>query len=280
MLKPIWRRTSSPATWVLTLVLGAPALVQAQTQLFPLAPIQRQRVPCPMEDPVYGRHRHEYFGYFPTCWRTFPPGWGCPSPEAPNQALEFQRRPRDKPPESLPEVDERGPVPMPEERPRIPTEPRSPFEIDNAPTPPGRAMPRDDRSIPPGSSRIDPRRAAPGATEETNEAAAPLLALPDPAEAPTTATPPGPVQGLDPQPNPGNPIETQGIPDGTNPPQLEHGRPVMNPAPAPYPLPSPTSPANALAPTAGAPVARPVQAPQRRGPLSTFFSGLTSRLRR
>ena len=75
-------------------VVDAPAFVQAQTELFPLAPIKRERVPCPMEDPVYGLYRHQYFGYYPTCWRAFPPGWGCPSPEAPNPALEFQRRNR------------------------------------------------------------------------------------------------------------------------------------------------------------------------------------------
>src|SRR5438105_15280655 len=80
MLKRTWRRSSSPAVWAVALVLGAPALVRAQTQLFPLAPIQRQRVPCPLEDPVYGLYRHQYYGYFPTCWRQFPPGWGCPSP--------------------------------------------------------------------------------------------------------------------------------------------------------------------------------------------------------
>ena len=43
MLKRTWRRSSSPAVWSVVLTLGVPALVQAQTQLFPLAPIQRQR---------------------------------------------------------------------------------------------------------------------------------------------------------------------------------------------------------------------------------------------
>jgi hypothetical protein len=72
MLKSTWRRLSSPAVWSVVLTLGVPALVEAQTQLFPLAPIQRQRVPCPMEDPVYGQYRQQYFGYFPTCWRYCP----------------------------------------------------------------------------------------------------------------------------------------------------------------------------------------------------------------
>src|SRR4029077_19114019 len=67
MIKRTWMRSSSPAVWAMVLTLGVPALVQAQTQLFPLAPIQRQRPPCPMEDPVYGLYRQQYFGYFSTC---------------------------------------------------------------------------------------------------------------------------------------------------------------------------------------------------------------------
>src|SRR5262245_19163709 len=105
MLMMTWRRLRSPAMWAVALGLGMPALVQAQTELFPLAPITRERVPCPMEDPVYGLHRQQYYGYFPTCWRPFPPGWGCPSPEAPNLVRAFQEQPRDKPPESF-EPDE------------------------------------------------------------------------------------------------------------------------------------------------------------------------------
>src|SRR3954453_13389067 len=141
MLKKSWRRSSSPAVWAVALVAGAPALVQAQTQLFPLAPIQRERVPCPMEDPVYGLYRNQYYGYFPTCWRPFPQGWGCPSPEAPNAARAFQELPRTKPPESLPEPDEgRDLAPIPGEQPaaprgRNPLPPLpggelSPFDID------------------------------------------------------------------------------------------------------------------------------------------------------
>ncbi len=67
MMKRTRRRSSSPAVWAVALALGVPALVQAQTQLFPLAHIQRQRPPCPMEDPVYGLYRQQYFGHFPTC---------------------------------------------------------------------------------------------------------------------------------------------------------------------------------------------------------------------
>ena len=75
----------------LAFIVSTPALAHAQQSgLFPLAPIQRQRTPCPMEDPVYRMYRQQYFGYHPTCWRRFPPGWGCPSPEAPNPAASFR----------------------------------------------------------------------------------------------------------------------------------------------------------------------------------------------
>ncbi len=65
-----------------------------QTGLFPLAPIRRQRVPCDREDPTYKIYKQQYFGYHPTCWRTFPPGWGCPSAQAPD----FEKSKRDFPP--------------------------------------------------------------------------------------------------------------------------------------------------------------------------------------
>jgi hypothetical protein len=52
------RRWSWPAAGVLAIVVGAPTLAHAQQGgLFPLAPIRRERVPCPMEDPVYKLYR-------------------------------------------------------------------------------------------------------------------------------------------------------------------------------------------------------------------------------
>jgi hypothetical protein len=257
------KRASSPAVWALALVLGAPALVQAQTQLFPLAPIQRHRVPCPMEDPVYGLYRHQYWGYFPTCWRTFPPGWGCPSSESPDVARAFQERPREKLPPLPPEGGELAPLPPGEEQPPAPgmrgrTPPplppteRSPFEIDTAPRPtppaggpaPGGANP----TIPPGASRVDPPQALPGAVSTGNGASAPVLALPDPTESAPMPTPPE----LSPAPVATRPAETSNL---TPPPAT-----VETPMPMP----------------AGV----PVQAPQRRGPLSSIFNGMTSFLRR
>jgi hypothetical protein len=300
MLKKTWRRSSSPAVWAVALVVGAPALVQAQTQLFPLAPITRDRVPCPMEDPVYGSYRHQYFGYFPTCWRPFAPGWGCPSPEAPNGAAEFKARPRDPLPDNLMEPEEgRRPAGMPGEEPAVPRDnrnlpplppaERSPFDLDPdappntpggripEPTQPGGMAPRQERAAPRGASRMVPQPAAPGGHPTVGEAAAPLLALPDPAE--STANDQPAVSGPELQ---ARPVVTPESPSASSdgfaprPPYVNPttGRPVVSPS-----LP-PSSPANVLAPTAVAPVAMPVQAPQRRGPLSTLFSGLTSKLRR
>jgi hypothetical protein len=70
---------------VLTAVVALSGRVEAQqTGLFPRAPIRRQRMPCDQEDPTYKVYKQQYFGYHPTCWRTFPQGWGCPSTEAPD----------------------------------------------------------------------------------------------------------------------------------------------------------------------------------------------------
>jgi len=78
---------------VLTLVAAVPELARAQQSgLFPLAPIKRQRVPCDQEDPVYKIYKEKYFGYHPTCWRPFPTGWGCPSPEKPDVEKSFRER--------------------------------------------------------------------------------------------------------------------------------------------------------------------------------------------
>src|SRR5262249_4029368 len=88
---------------VLTAAVSLSGRVEAQqTGLFPLAPIRRQRVPCDQEDPTYKIYKHQYFGYHPTCWRTFPAGWGCPSAEAPNKEQSF----RALPPGNVPEDEE------------------------------------------------------------------------------------------------------------------------------------------------------------------------------
>ena len=77
---PCWRWWSACRSWP-----------GAESGLFPLAPIRRQRVPCDQQDPIYRIAKEQYFGYHPTCWRRFPDGWGCPSPERPDREKSFRR---------------------------------------------------------------------------------------------------------------------------------------------------------------------------------------------
>jgi hypothetical protein len=160
MLKIIGRGLRSPALWALGLIVSAPALVNAQQSgLFPFATIRRERVPCPAEDPVYRTYRQVYFGYHPTCWRQFPAGWGCPSPEAPNTAEALKTNPIDvksllgagpapdgagalppgtdeemmPPPGNVPAV--KPTTPKPSSLPPVPSEERSPFDLDTKPKP-------------------------------------------------------------------------------------------------------------------------------------------------
>ncbi|WP_143206292.1 hypothetical protein [Singulisphaera sp. GP187] len=216
--------------------MGAPMLAEAQQGgLFPLAPIKRQRVPCNQENPVYGLYRHEYFGYHPTCWRKFPAGWGCPSPEAPDAAASFQKRPRD-PAMPLTPDDFGGPgrdrEPMGGEEPEGPAGPddtnlpplpqggvRRPFQIDRDKPDSGPA-PRQAPPAGPNTNPLDllappatgpaerssnpPMPDLPPVTESADPAAgsgpveSPLLALPDPAD----SAPANRVQGSLTAPNP------------------------------------------------------------------------------
>src|SRR3954469_2486152 len=93
-IKP--RRSRPTALLALGVARGARALAGAQ--LIPNLPIRRERPPCAAENPAYRQIRQEYWGYYPTCWRKFPPGWGCPSPEAPNWEAEKRRQKLDVPP--------------------------------------------------------------------------------------------------------------------------------------------------------------------------------------
>ena len=128
---------------VLTLVSSLPELARAQqTGLFPRMNVRRQRVPCDQEDPIYKVYKHQYYGYHPTCWRTFPSGWGCPSREAPNREQSFKEIPLQAgerlPSLDQPETDEMRPPPA-TNRPGMPALPggaRSPFEEEPG-APPG-----------------------------------------------------------------------------------------------------------------------------------------------
>ena len=210
------RQLGWAAAGALAVAVGAPTLAHAQQSgLFPLAPIRRERPPCAAEDPVYRLYRHEYFGYHPTCWRKFPAGWGCPSPEAPDAAKSFQEIPRDVPPadngmdNTAPEGEmnpPEGPAnpppatgpgqPNPSVLPPLPPGNRNPFELDNPPAviPPARgdANPSPATDNPgagasAGASGLppvvesEPSPPAPGAASETEQ---PLITLPDPVSAP------------------------------------------------------------------------------------------------
>jgi hypothetical protein len=142
----------------LTLVVSLPELARAQQSgLFPNAPIRRQRVPCDQEDPIYKVYKHQYYGYHPTCWRPFPKGWGCPSPEAPNREKSFKELPLqtgEPEPGMMPE-EETPPTQPGVTRPAVPPLPpagRSPFEdtpdATKPETPPGAAPRRGQAPLP------------------------------------------------------------------------------------------------------------------------------------
>jgi hypothetical protein len=162
-------------TWGIALVLLAPTFAQAQqTGLFPLAPIRRQRVPCPDENPIYRRYRADYYGYYPTCWRRFPPGWGCLSPEAPNMEQAYKDlKPDPTPPTPDSDLGDEAPeggrggrrdddAPR-SNKPEIPGVPSGgpspldrPFDLDATPNPnanpaaPRRDSPPAPEALPPG----------------------------------------------------------------------------------------------------------------------------------
>lgn len=94
-----FRRMRRPAILILILVgIAAEGVGSvAQAQLLPNAPITRQRPSCDQELPVYKQYRAVYYGYHPTCWRAFPPGWGCPSPAKGNVAESYAKLPLGKP---------------------------------------------------------------------------------------------------------------------------------------------------------------------------------------
>jgi hypothetical protein len=162
------RRKARLVLAVATVAICLPELARAQqTGLFPLAPIRRQRIPCDMEDPVYKEHKLKYFGYHPTCWHTFPAGWGCPSAERPDRAKSFKDQPLEA--EAVPGE---GPQQAPETRPGLPAVPgteRSPFLLDRPDTTPG-AAPGTPRTAPP--ARTPPPADDPFATPDQTPPAA------------------------------------------------------------------------------------------------------------
>jgi hypothetical protein len=277
MLTKPWRRLRSPAAWALVMILGAPMLAEAQQGgLFPLAPIRRQRVPCHAENPVYGLYRHEYFGYHPTCWRRFPAGWGCPSPEAPDAAASFAKRPRDPAlpmtPEDFggpgrdregmePEGAEPPPGPEGEQLPPLPDDKvRTPFQPDKPEASPApRAEPRP--TPPPGGANPNPLDlpAAP-AERPSNPPTAERPSNPPPADLPTptgrveSPTLPGPVEApLLALPDPAPSAPAMNVPGSATP-----AGPVIGPG------------------ASSSPPRTPAQAPRR----TSLLGGLFNRSRR
>jgi hypothetical protein len=139
---------------VIAVAASLPQMAWAQQSgLFPLHPIKRHRVPCDQEDPIYKINKYQYFGYHPTCWHTFPGGWGCPSDEAPNREKSFKETPLGSAAEGeLPrQGPEQGPdMEAPPARPR--TVPALPGEVDpfSQPSRPAPGRPQPGGATPPG----------------------------------------------------------------------------------------------------------------------------------
>ena len=275
MLIRTWSRVRSQAVCALALIVGVPAVAHAQqTGLFPLHPIRRERVPCPAEDPVYRLHREQYYGYFPTCWRRFPPGWGCLSPEAPNADASFRAIPRSNPPaqygeepdeSAAPDQGDRGPRPRgaapadtPTPLPAPPPGGRNLFDLENpkpanppAPNPPDIKQPAapENPNNPTNRSTPSSKPSAAGA-----QAIAPEVGL-----APREASPgaAGPIEPLLALPEP---------PAAAAPP-----------SPAVNPVPSADAAAGAMSDPGPQPTAQPEQAPQRRSLLGSLFGNLRRR---
>lgn len=248
----------------LALLLGLPALAQAQ--LFPNQTIHRQRVACCEENPIYGIYRRQYYGYYPTCWRRFPAGWGCPGPEAPNSlaAMEEIRKEIEKqaaedanvPNGAEPEDDMTAPpADRDRNRPRVP---ELPEDLDNpfATPPPGRQAEPPGALPPPDGPRaeleLSPLPDAPAPIEAQLGSA---LSRRSPAPAGPDATAPMDGRLL----APARPIQSPAFPDTTFPgPAIEE------------PLPPITDGMGAL----------PQQARRRSSVIGGMFENLRNRRRR
>jgi len=161
------RRALVMAVLALTVSLSERAWAQ-QGGLFPLAPIRRERPACQNEDPVYKFYKHQYFGYHPTCWRTFPAGWGCPSKEVADKAKIFHDQPLGRDPE----MSEEGAGP--EEEMAAPPAGNAPLDANLPPD-------RDPFATDPGQPRANPLprgNQAPQATPPPDGARSPFDEIP------------------------------------------------------------------------------------------------------
>lgn len=273
-----WRRPAGRVAGALLVVLAVPALGRAQGMaLFPNATIKRQRVSCMAEDPIYRIHRQQYYGYYPTCWRQFPPGWGFACAGKPvadtaatlkeldERVREENQRVRDQFDSTDPthlQPDGSEPPTLPDEGmapafPPLPAEGSDPFDLDAIGPGPGEGLPEPPPPAP-GDLGPGPR---PGPRGAMRSRPSPLPNLRSVEPPPMASEEPGNL--LDPSALP--PLETS---DG--------GEARIRPTPPPAFVPPLGAAADSrvLAPPA------PVRAPQRRTLLGGLFGGSRARTRR
>lgn len=284
MMQATRRRIGKPAWLGLILVVGLPALAEAQ--LFPNRTVTRQREACAAEPPFYSTVRRNYFGYYPTCWRKFPDGWACPcpNPELPNRTAAFAERPRDKfrpidaadPDTGEMPGDDAGPGPAApgagddSRMPPVPDSGRSPFGAELTPPDnvPRRNVPTPDPSLPPQTSRTPAPSARPAATPaDTSSPTTGLLEMP-------RIAPPSAASVTDPSLNPSTLALAA---DATLASTDAATRPDLGPLPS-APLPGGAAPIGAELSadpsllSQNQPGVAPAQAPQRKGILSGLFN--------
>ena len=297
MMQVSRKRIGHPAWLGLALVIGLPALAEAQ--LFPNRTITRERQPCASEPPFYSTVRRNFYGYYPTCWSKFPDGWGCPcpNPELPNATAAFAKQPRDPfdkmnsgeeldyPGNDLaPPMDQGGSDGM--DLPPVP-QGASPF--------PSELNPRDNTldTPPPADTGVSPRGVAPGnrrapATgSRSDTGAAPTFELnPSSTDRPTGTTAllemprmsapasAGLLDATQPTPNAGSltlaPEATLASTEGTDRSNLGQ-LPALSTADRSIPMP-PVYVADPALLNPNVTSVPPQQAPQRRGVLGSFFS--------
>jgi len=272
MLMTTRRRIGAPAWLALGLVVGLPALAEAQ--LFPNRTLTRQRTACVNEPPFNAHVRRDFYGYYPTCWSKFPDGWACPcpNPELPNAAASFAKRPldtqsREPGPEMDPGLDindrpAESDMPGPDSRlPEVPRN-RSPFNLDTPPdTTPAPTTPADPAPRPrtPGPGRPTPRpnNDNPGARPTTGLLEMP--GLPTPTLVAESRLEPGALALA---------------PEATHASNAGNGdRPDLGPLPS-APTPAASAPMVVEQPPFGASAPAPAaQAPRRRSLIGGLFGG-------
>ncbi|HEV3162463.1 MAG TPA: hypothetical protein VGZ22_00375 [Isosphaeraceae bacterium] len=283
-----------PRRLVGSLALTALALVclpaVAEAQLFPHWPIRRERPSCAQEPPEFRQTRQMYYGYFPTCWRKFPPGWGCPTaervdiegmrrdiqsefekmqtgagaqPEGPLPDNTMPNTPEEgggPPPNTVPPGEEPTPVPSREER--------SPFRMDdgsgrrpgNSGTPRGTPRPGTGEPVTPPATT--PGSGSPGGSAGLDAPAESVSASGSDPGAPLTLLDVG---------NPSSPVSSGALVSGAD--DLPFPSPPAASSPSPVPPSAPAPPAVAVAPSPYTP-APVIQAPPRRRLIGGLFQNL------